>query len=166
MPTIYTRGPAKVEITERNGCGPLLILGVVILAAASAGTADKFMDSVRRFFNEVLSVTVDVLEVFGVIIGVALAAAAVTVAVRLALRVRRRRLAPVHLITDAAPPRAITGPKAGPSPEDATELAARWAWRDGQWVSTVRAQSWDGIPREWSEPPGSWPDQQNQWGEQ
>jgi Protein of unknown function (DUF4031) len=167
MPTIYTRGPAKVEITEQGGggCGVAVLIGVIVLASAGAGIA-RFVRELQRGVDEVLSIALTVLEVAGCVAGTAVAVAVVAFVVRKA----RQRAAvsaaqTVHVITDAAPSRQLETPSAALAQEDTPELTAGSAWSDEQWIRDIRSQRWAGIPREWSEPAGSWPDEWNQWGE-
>lgn len=125
MPTIYTRGRARVEVTELGGGpGPWLVLLVILLAASGAAT---------RFLHGVEALALAVLEIA--------AAAAATVAVvmaavlltRAVIRARRRRAVaarmPVHVITTAAWPRAVEAPSPPLTVEEALEQAAREAWR-------------------------------------
>jgi hypothetical protein len=166
MPTIYTNGPAKVTVTERGGggCLPLVILLAVILIAG-AGAAEPYL-------NEAEHVAVDVLEIGGCVAGAAVMGAVVVLVVRVVQAHQRRQAdRSAHVITDAEWSRPIEGrpvieaPRTRPSAEEEAEEAARSAWGDEQWRQDVKAQRWPGVPREWSEPVGSWPDEWNQWGQ-
>lgn len=166
MPTIYTRGPAKVTVTEQGGggCLPLVIL-IAVIIVAGAGAAKDVLGDVEH-------IAVDVLEIGGCVAGATIAVVVAVLVVR-AVRAHQRHQASrgVPVITDAQWSRpvearpVIEAPRARPSVEDEAEQAAQSVWADEQWTQDVRAQSWPEIPLQWSEPVGSWPDEWKQWGQ-
>jgi hypothetical protein len=168
MPTIYTTGPAKVTVTERGGggCLPWAILLAVILASG-AGAADHYL-------SEAEHVAVDVLEVAGLGAGAAVTVAVVVLVVRAVRAYRRRHPGrAVNVVTDARWPHQVQAeawPMLEPTRERLTaeeeaRRAAHDAWADEQWRQDVKAQRWPGVPLEWSEPAGTWPDEWQQWGQ-
>jgi hypothetical protein len=127
MPTIYTRGPARVEVTELGGGpGPWLVLLVILLAASGAAA---------RFLHTVVALALAVLEIVATVAGTAAVVTATALITRTVVRARRRRAAltvgpqPVHVITTAARPRELEAPRAPLPAEEAAERVARAAWR-------------------------------------
>jgi hypothetical protein len=176
MPTIYTNGPTRVDVTQfgssGGGGGGWLVLGALLLFFAAIGAGAKAAHAARHMLDEVLSVVLTVLAITGCIAGTAALMTAVVLGAR-ALKRRQalavqRDIRDVHVITDATPShaKAIEAPRAKLTPEEAAELAARSAWADEQWVHDVISQRWAGIPRDWTEPEGSWRPEWPHWGDQ
>jgi hypothetical protein len=128
MPTIYTRGPARVDVTELGGggAGPWLALLVLLLAASGAAA---------HAVHSVAEVLISVAEIIGCVAAVA---ALVTGGILL-IRARRRREArvlaamqqvpqSVHVITTAVRPRQIEAPRAELPALPDVERAAREGW--------------------------------------
>jgi hypothetical protein len=132
MPTIYTRGPARVDVTELGGggLGPWLALLVLLLVASGAAA---------HAVHSVAEVLISVAEIIGcVAAGAALVTGGILL-IRARIRARRRREAgvlsamqqvpqSVHVITTAVRPRQIEAPRAELPALPDVERAAREGW--------------------------------------
>jgi hypothetical protein len=177
MPTYYTKGPARVHIRERRGGGhggggvAWLVLLVIVAAMAS-----RYLRTAEHAADQVARIVLDVAIIAGSVVGLAALVFLAIFVVRLARGWRAGRPArarrDVQSITDArwsyqasqvqpgASSPAIGAPQAWADPSEEADEAARTAW-----ARVTRSQGWPGIPREWTDPEGSWPDESQQWGQ-